>query len=104
MFSLPMLADAVKNRSAKKNAAAFAIACVFVALYGYNRIHMTNKCDSTNHKFQTDPELLLEINGRNRNVNNCRNLLNIGNRIENHDWQQPSLQIFLNLVVYSSMK
>ena len=42
MFSLPMLADAVKNRSAKKNTVAFAIACVFVALYGYNRIHMTN--------------------------------------------------------------
>ena len=42
MLSLPMLADAVKNRSAKKNAVAFAIACVFVALYGYNRIHMTN--------------------------------------------------------------
>ncbi|MBR3015888.1 MAG: phosphatase PAP2 family protein [Clostridia bacterium] len=42
MFSLPMLADAVKNRSAKKNAVAFAIACVFVAVYGYNRIHMTN--------------------------------------------------------------
>ena len=42
MFSLPMLADAVKNRSAKKNTVAFAIACVFVAVYGYNRIHMTN--------------------------------------------------------------
>ena len=40
MFSLPLCVDAVKNRSAKKNAAAFAIACVFVAVYGYNRIHM----------------------------------------------------------------
>ena len=42
MFALPMLTDLGKKRSARKNAAAFAIACVFVLLYGYNRIHMTN--------------------------------------------------------------
>ena len=42
MFSLPLLTDACKNRSAKKNLIAFAIACVFVLFYGYNRIHMTN--------------------------------------------------------------
>ncbi len=42
MFSLPMLTDAMKNRSSKKNMAAFVIACLFVAVYGYNRIHMTN--------------------------------------------------------------
>lgn len=42
MFSLPMLTDSFKNRSRTINNAAFAFACVFVALYGYNRIHMTN--------------------------------------------------------------
>jgi hypothetical protein len=42
MFSLPMLADVTKRRSEKKNLACFLIACAFVALYGYNRIHMTN--------------------------------------------------------------
>lgn len=42
MFSLPMLTDSFKNRSRSLNNAAFAFACVFVALYGYNRIHMTN--------------------------------------------------------------
>ena len=42
MFSLPMLTDAMKKRSGKKNLAAFALACVFVLIYGYNRIHMTN--------------------------------------------------------------
>ena len=42
MFSLPMLTDTMKNRSSKKNMAAFVIACLFVAVYGYNRIHMTN--------------------------------------------------------------
>ena len=42
MFSLPMLTDLWKKRSAGKNMAAFIIACVFVLLYGYNRIHMTN--------------------------------------------------------------
>ena len=42
MFALPMLTDVFKNRSEKKNLAAFAFACAFVLLYGYNRIHMTN--------------------------------------------------------------
>ena len=42
MFALPMLTDALKNRSARKNAVAFGFACLYVALYGYNRIHMTN--------------------------------------------------------------
>ncbi|MBR5383564.1 MAG: phosphatase PAP2 family protein [Clostridia bacterium] len=42
MFSLPLLADVLKKQSIKKNWSAFALACVFVALYGYNRIHMTN--------------------------------------------------------------
>ena len=42
MFSLPMLTDAMKKRSGRKNAMAFALACVFVLIYGYNRIHMTS--------------------------------------------------------------
>jgi uncharacterized membrane protein (DUF441 family) len=42
MFALPMLTDALKNRSARKNAVAFGFACFYVAIYGYNRIHMTN--------------------------------------------------------------
>ena len=42
MFSLPMLADAMKKRSSRKNVICFVIAAAFVALYGYNRIHMTN--------------------------------------------------------------
>jgi purine-cytosine permease-like protein len=42
MFSLPMLADVCKKKSMKKNLICFALACVFVAIYGYNRIHMTN--------------------------------------------------------------
>ena len=42
MFSLPMLTDLFRNRSEKKNLIAFGIACAFVLLYGYNRIHMTN--------------------------------------------------------------
>ena len=42
MFSLPMLTDLFRNRSGKKNLIAFGIACAFVLLYGYNRIHMTN--------------------------------------------------------------
>jgi hypothetical protein len=42
MFSLPMLTDVLKSRSMKKNMIAFCIACVFVVIYGYNRIHMTN--------------------------------------------------------------
>ena len=42
MFSLPMLTGLLKKRSAGKNWIAFGFACAFVALYGYNRIHMTN--------------------------------------------------------------
>ena len=42
MFSLPMIADVMKNRSEKKNLFCFCFACLFVILYGYNRIHMTN--------------------------------------------------------------
>ena len=42
MFSLPMLTDVMKRRSGRKNGIAFALACVFVLAYGYNRIHMTN--------------------------------------------------------------
>ena len=42
MFGLPMLIDVTRKRSDRKNLVAFGIACFFVALYGYNRIHMTN--------------------------------------------------------------
>lgn len=42
MFSLPMLADVLKKRSDTKNMICFVIAVVFVLIYGYNRIHMTN--------------------------------------------------------------
>ncbi|MBR2697319.1 MAG: phosphatase PAP2 family protein, partial [Clostridia bacterium] len=42
MFALPMLTDSLKNRGEGKNLAAFIVACAFVLLYGYNRIHMTN--------------------------------------------------------------
>jgi membrane-associated phospholipid phosphatase len=42
MFALLMLTNALKNRSARKNAVAFGFACFYVAIYGYNRIHMTN--------------------------------------------------------------
>ena len=42
MFSLPMLTDVMKKHSSRKNGIAFALACVFVLIYGYNRIHMTN--------------------------------------------------------------
>ena len=42
MFSLPMLTDLWKKHSTGMNIAAFLLACVFVLLYGYNRIHMTN--------------------------------------------------------------
>jgi membrane-associated phospholipid phosphatase len=42
MFSLPMLADVLKMRSRTKNMVCFGAAAVFVVLYGYNRIHMTN--------------------------------------------------------------
>jgi len=42
MFSLPMLTDLSRKPSPKKNRIAFCLACAFVLLYGYNRIHMTN--------------------------------------------------------------
>ena len=42
MFSLPMLADVTKKRSSGRTLRCFFAACVFVLLYGYNRIHMTN--------------------------------------------------------------
>ncbi len=42
MFSLPMLTDVGKRRSERKNRIAFGLACAFVLLYAYNRIHMTN--------------------------------------------------------------
>ena len=42
LFSLPMLSDLLKKRSELKNIVCFVIAVCFVALYGYNRIHMTN--------------------------------------------------------------
>ena len=42
MFSLPMLADVCKKKNMTKNIICFVIACAFVLLYGYNRIHMTN--------------------------------------------------------------
>ena len=42
MFSLPMLADVTKKRSEGRNFRCFLVACAFVLLYGYNRIHMTN--------------------------------------------------------------
>lgn len=42
MFSLPMLADLTKKRSNSKNIRCFVVAFIFVIIYGYNRIHMTN--------------------------------------------------------------
>ena len=42
MFSLPMLADNFRKKSAKRTVTCFVIACVFVLIFGYNRIHMTN--------------------------------------------------------------
>ncbi len=42
MFALPMLADATKKRSGGRTLRCFFAACVFVLIYGYNRIHMTN--------------------------------------------------------------
>ena len=42
VFSIPMLADVSKKRSMGKNIACFVIACIFVIVYGYNRIHMTS--------------------------------------------------------------
>lgn len=42
MFSLPMLADVTKKRNEGRNLRCFIVACAFVLIFGYNRIHMTN--------------------------------------------------------------
>ncbi|MBR5337281.1 MAG: phosphatase PAP2 family protein [Lachnospiraceae bacterium] len=42
MFALPLLADLTKKRSESRNIRCFIVACIFVIIYGYNRIHMTN--------------------------------------------------------------
>ena len=42
LFALPLLTDCMKNRSPRKNLSAFLLACVFVLVCGYNRMHMTN--------------------------------------------------------------
>ena len=42
MFSLPMLTNVFKKKSAAMNTVAFILAAAFVVVYGYNRIHMTN--------------------------------------------------------------
>jgi len=42
MFSLPMLAGVCKKHSNIGKSICFIFACAYVALYGYNRIHMTN--------------------------------------------------------------
>ena len=42
MFSLPMLADVTRKRSDRKNLLCFSAAYIYVLIYGYNRIHMTN--------------------------------------------------------------
>ena len=42
MFALPMLADCFRKHSSKKNLICFVIACIYVIIFGYNRIHMTN--------------------------------------------------------------
>lgn len=42
LFALPLLTDCLKKRSARKNAVAFALVCLFILACGYNRMHMTN--------------------------------------------------------------
>ncbi len=42
IFSLPMLSDVCKKRSMTNNLVCFALAYVYIIIYGYNRIHMTN--------------------------------------------------------------
>lgn len=42
MFALPMLTNRFRKHSLKKNMICFAIACIYVIVFGYNRIHMTN--------------------------------------------------------------
>ena len=41
-FSLPLLSDVCKKRSMTKNTVCFVLACVYIIIGGYNRIHMTN--------------------------------------------------------------
>ena len=41
-FSLPLLSDVCKKRSMTKNNVCFVLACVYIIIGGYNRIHMTN--------------------------------------------------------------
>ena len=41
-LSLPMLSDVCKKRNMTVNLICFALACVYIVIYGYNRIHMTN--------------------------------------------------------------
>ena len=42
MFSLPMLSDVARGKSSRRNHICFFAACIFVLIYAYNRIHMTN--------------------------------------------------------------
>ncbi len=42
LVALPLLTDCMKNRSSRKNLAAFFFACAFILVCGYNRMHMTN--------------------------------------------------------------
>lgn len=42
LFMLPLLTDCMKKRSLQKNVIAFCLACAFMLLCAYNRIHMTN--------------------------------------------------------------
>jgi len=42
MFALPLLVSVVKKTNKVAVVISFAVACLFVILYGYNRIHMTN--------------------------------------------------------------
>ena len=40
LFALPLLADCMKNSNPRRSRAVFLFVCVYVALVGYNRIHM----------------------------------------------------------------
>jgi len=42
MFSLPLILRVFKKKSNLLSTIGFIFACIFVTLYGYNRIHMTN--------------------------------------------------------------
>ena len=41
MFSLPLFVDVLKNKNEKIRWILFIFACLWVIIYGYNRIHMT---------------------------------------------------------------